>query len=100
MTGVGIVLDSTVLIAAERSGKNARGVVEDVLVKVGDTEAALSVITLVELAHGIERANSTARQVAREHFLNELVNEISVEPITTPMAVCKRRDSRLRSATF
>ena len=47
---MGIVLDSTVLIAAERSGKNARGVVEDVLVKVGDTEAALSVITLVELA--------------------------------------------------
>jgi len=35
---------------------------------------------------GIERANSNARQIARECFLNELLNEISVEPITIPIA--------------
>ena len=54
---------------------------------MGDTEATLSVITVVELAHGIQRANSTARQVARERFLNELLNEISVEPVTIPIAL-------------
>jgi len=83
---VGIVLDSTVLIAAERAGQNPRGVIEDLLAKMGDTEATLSIITVIELAHGIERANSTARQIARERFLNELLNEISVEPITIPIA--------------
>lgn len=52
----------------------------------GTPKATLSIITVVELAHGIERANSTARQVARERFLSELLNEISVEPITIPIA--------------
>jgi predicted nucleic acid-binding protein len=83
---VGIVLDSTVLIAAERAGQNPHAVIEDLLVKMGDSEATLSIITLVELAHGIERANSTANQIARERYLNELLNEISVEPITIPIA--------------
>jgi predicted nucleic acid-binding protein len=83
---VGIVLDSTILIAAERTGQNPRAVIKDLVTKLGDTEATLSIVTVVELAHGIERANSTARQVARERFLNELLNEISVEPITLPIA--------------
>ena len=83
---MGIVLDSTVLVAAERAGQNPRGAIQDLLSKLGDTEATVSIITLVELAHGIERANSTARQIAREDFLNELLNEISVEPITMPIA--------------
>ncbi len=103
---MGIVLDSTVLIAAERAGQNPRGVIEDLLRKMGDTEATLSIVTVIELAHGIERANSTARQIARGRFLNELLNEISVEPVpyrsrsapARSMAACKRRDSRLRSA--
>ena len=82
---MGIVLDSTILIAAERSGRNARSVIAHVLANLGDTEATLSIITVIELAHGIERANSTARQIERERFLNELLNEISVEPITIPI---------------
>jgi len=83
---VGIVLDSTVLIAAERAGQSPRGVIGRMLAMMGDTEATLSVITVVELAHGIQRANSAARQIARERFLNELLNEMSVEPITIPIA--------------
>jgi tRNA(fMet)-specific endonuclease VapC len=84
---VGIVLDSSVLIAAERVGQTPRGVIADMLARMGDTEATLSVITVVELAHGIQRANSAARQVVRERFLNELLNEISVEPVTIPIAL-------------
>jgi len=72
---VGVVLDSTVLIAAERAGQTPRGAIQDLLSKLGDTEATLSIMTIIELAHGIERANSTARQLARERFLNELLNE-------------------------
>jgi predicted nucleic acid-binding protein len=95
---VGILLDSTVLIAAERAGKNPHQVIEDILAKLGDTEATLSVISIVELAHGIERANSTERRAARERFLKELQNEISVEPITIPIALqAGQIDGRLQS---
>lgn len=84
---MGVLLDSTILIIAERSGKNPRGVIQDVIAQLGDTEAALSVITVVELAHGIERADSAQRRTTRERFLDELLNEISVEPITVPIAL-------------
>ena len=84
---MGVTLDSSVLIAAERAGQNPRAVTQDLAAKLGDTEATLSIITVVELAHGIERANSSVRQVARERFLSELLNEISVEPITLPIAL-------------
>jgi predicted nucleic acid-binding protein len=83
---VGIVLDSSVLIGAERAGQNPRAVIEDLVVKLGDTEATLSIITLVELAQGIERAESAARQTGRERFIEELLKEIPVEPITVPIA--------------
>jgi tRNA(fMet)-specific endonuclease VapC len=83
---VGIVLDSTVVIAAERAGKNPRQAIEDLAARLGDTEATLSVITVVELAHGIERANTEERRITRSRFLQELLNEISVEPVTTSIA--------------
>ena len=84
---MGVVLDSTVLIAAERAGENPNKVIAHVLAVVGDTEATLSVITLIELAHGIERADSAERRAAREHFVNELLREVSVEPVTPPIAL-------------
>lgn len=55
---MGIVLDSTVLIAAERVGKNPRKVIQEIAASLGDTEVALSVVSIIELAHGIERANT------------------------------------------
>lgn len=84
---MGIVLDSTVLISAERAGKNPRHVIADVAARLGDTEATLSVVTLMELAHGIERADSADRRMIRERFVDELLNEISVEPVTAPIAL-------------
>ncbi|MGA3024139.1 MAG: PIN domain-containing protein [Bryobacteraceae bacterium] len=83
---MGIVLDSTVLVAAERAEENPRRVIAGLLAGIGDTEATLSAITIIELAHGIERANSAERRVMRERFLNELLDEISTEPVTAAIA--------------
>ncbi len=95
---MGIVLDSTVLIAAERAGENPRKVIADILDRIGDAEATLSVITIIELAHGIVRANSPERRAARERFLNELLNELSAEPVTTAIAFrAGRLDGSLQS---
>jgi predicted nucleic acid-binding protein len=76
---VGIVLDSTVLIAAERAGKNPRAV--------------------IELAHGIERANTSERRAARDQFLQEVLAEITPEPITVPIGFrAGRLDGSLQAA--
>jgi tRNA(fMet)-specific endonuclease VapC len=84
---VGIVLDSTVIISAERSGENPKQVVEQIAFDLGDTEATLSVVTIIELAHGIARASSAVRRDVRERFLQELLQAITVEPVSVPIAI-------------
>jgi tRNA(fMet)-specific endonuclease VapC len=84
---VGIVLDSSVLVAAERAGKNPRQVIDELASQLGDTAATLSVLTVAELAHGIERADSPTRRTTRERFLQELLRAIPVEPVTTRIAI-------------
>ncbi len=76
---MGIVPDSTFLIAAERAGSTPRKVIAGIIARHGDVETALSVITVTELAHGIERAHSYERALARERFLNELVREMTAD---------------------
>jgi predicted nucleic acid-binding protein len=53
-----MVLDSTVLIGAERAGTTPNKMIEEIAALWGDAEVILSVITVVELAHGIDRADS------------------------------------------
>lgn len=83
---MGVLLDSTVLIAAERAGKNPREVIEEIAAALGDREATLSVVTVIELAHGIERANSAERRTTRQRFLDELLAEMLPEPVNVPIA--------------
>ena len=47
---MGLILDSSVLVAAERTGKNVRQMFAAISAKTGDEEIALSVMTLIELA--------------------------------------------------
>jgi predicted nucleic acid-binding protein len=62
---VGLILDSTVLIAAERKGHNARQALVDIATRAAGEDVAISVITLVELAHGMARANTPERRATR-----------------------------------
>jgi tRNA(fMet)-specific endonuclease VapC len=95
---VGIVLDSTVIIAAERAGKNPRGIIDHITAHLDDQPATLSAITIVELSHGIERANSPARRASRERFLTELLDQFTVEPVTIAIAsLAGRIDGRMRA---
>jgi predicted nucleic acid-binding protein len=60
---------------------------QEIAAAFGDTEATLSVVTIIELAHGIERANSRERRSKRERFLEEILTEISPEPVTVSIAL-------------
>ena len=52
----------------------------------GETESALSAITVVELTHGIYRAKSEADRQRRRAFVEELCQAIPVHPITLETA--------------
>ncbi len=52
-----------------------------------DTEVAISVVTLVELAHGAARAETPQRKDKRLQFIQELVTALPVHPITAPIAL-------------
>jgi predicted nucleic acid-binding protein len=56
---MGLILDSSVVIAAERRGDTPEQLVQQVISVAGNQEAALSSVGLTELVHGIYRANST-----------------------------------------
>jgi predicted nucleic acid-binding protein len=59
---MGLILDSSVLIAAERRGSNARRALGKIASRAKGENVAISVITLVELAHGAVRADSPQRK--------------------------------------
>ena len=68
---MGLILDSSILIAAERRGLNDLEILEQLNGRYGNTEFGLSVVTIAELMHGAYRAQNEARQIRRlEHFRN------------------------------
>ena len=50
---MGLILDSSVLIAGERRDQSIRQLLDQLRTKHGETETALSVVTVIELTHGI-----------------------------------------------
>jgi hypothetical protein len=53
-----LILDSSVLITAERQGQNARHMLTAISRHTGNTEIAVSVITLIEFAHRAANADT------------------------------------------
>jgi predicted nucleic acid-binding protein len=84
---MGLILDSSVLIAAEREGKNARQVLTAVRAHIGETEVGISVVTLIELAHGAARADTPQRRLKRQKFIEELISAMPVYPVTVAIAL-------------
>jgi len=84
---VGLILDSSVLIALERSGWNARQALTGIAALEAGEEIAISVVTLVEMAHGVARANTAQHRAARRQFLNEVMIAVPVHPVAIPIAL-------------
>jgi len=84
---MGPIVDSSVLITAERRGQNARQMLSAISTKVGDTEIAISVVTLIELAHGAARADNPQRRASRQQFIRELLTALPVHPVTVSVAL-------------
>jgi len=85
-SGVGIIVDSSVLIAAERRNHTVRQILEQVQVSWGDIKVALSVVTVAELVHGAYRAKTPEQQHSRLAFVERLCRDVPVHPVTLAIA--------------
>jgi predicted nucleic acid-binding protein len=96
---VGLILDSSVVIAADRQGRTAYEMLEAIGAQAADPEIAVSVVTVLELAHGIARANTPAQRAARQKFLDDLLIGMPVHPVTVPVALrAGQIDGQLQAA--
>jgi tRNA(fMet)-specific endonuclease VapC len=84
---MGLILDSSVVIAAERRGDTVEKLIEMAVAVAGDQDAALSSVGLTELVHGIYRAQTPEMRLRRESFIEELLRDVTIYPYTKETAM-------------
>jgi len=84
---MGLILDSSIVIDAERRGDTPEQLVEQTIRLAGNQEAALSSIGLTELAHGIYRGRSERIRLLRRSYVEELRAAFTVYPYTDETAM-------------
>jgi predicted nucleic acid-binding protein len=88
---MGLILDSSVVIAAERRKDTVEKLIELVVAAAGDQDAALSSIGLTELVHGVHRSQSAEVRLRRQLFLDEFLRDFKVYPYTRESAMLAGR---------
>ena len=83
---MGIDLDCSVVIAAERRGRTARQILEQVNAAHGEVEIGLSAVTIAELTHGAYRTKTQAPQQRRLEFIELLSSDVPVHLVTLDVA--------------
>ena len=83
---MGLVLDSGVLIDAERDARSVSDLLATLEREHGETEIVLSSITVIELEHGLHRAQTPEQARKRREYLDTLFAAVPVEPFTGAMA--------------
>lgn len=84
---MGLILDSSVVIDAERRGETVEQLIERIVGSTGDQDAALSAVGLTEIVHGIYRASTPQIRFRRQAFLSELLADLTVYPYTKETAL-------------
>jgi len=84
---MGLILDSSVVIAAERRGDTVTAMLKQIAAATGDQRAVLSAVGVTELAHGIYRAQTPEVRNRREAFIRELLDDVEVYPYTKDTAL-------------
>ncbi len=85
-TLLGLVLDSSIIIEAERNGQTVEQLLEHVQESAGEVEVAICSVTVAELVHGVYRANTREIRERRRAFVDELKRNVPVHPVTDATA--------------
>jgi tRNA(fMet)-specific endonuclease VapC len=83
---LGVVLDSSVVITAERRSLAVPKLIEVIQTVHGEIEVSLSPVTVAELVHGIYRAKTTETSQRRREYIEELVSLVPLHPVTLQTA--------------
>lgn len=83
---VGIVLNSSVIITAERKGHTVRQILEQLKAAQGETDIGVSVVSIAELVHGAYRAKTQWQQQQRLEFVDRLASDVPVYAVTLDIA--------------
>src|SRR2546425_12171859 len=83
---LGLVLDSSILIAAERRQVTPDQAIETVQETVGEIPIVLCSLTVAEIGHGIYRANTPEIRERRRAFLDELKATVPIHSVTEATA--------------
>jgi tRNA(fMet)-specific endonuclease VapC len=89
---MGLILDSSVVVAAERKGLSAAELLYSIRAIIGPETIALSTISVMELEHGIWRARDAAQAERRRRFLEDVFAAVPAYPLTFDIA---RRAGRI-----
>lgn len=84
---MGVLVDSTFFIAAERRRMNASQTLESLDRSFPGQGVGISVITLLELAHGVPRADTQVRAQLRQQFLDQLTSVVEVHVVSPEIAI-------------
>ena len=79
---LGLVLDSSAVIAAERRKESITDFIESIHRAHGPLDLSLSPVSVAELVHGVFRAQTPVASQRRRLFIEELVSLVPVHPVT------------------
>jgi predicted nucleic acid-binding protein len=79
---LGVVLDSSIVITAERKSLPVPQLIEAIQSAYGEIEVSLSPVTVAELVHGIYRARTPEGSHRRREYIDELIKLLPLHPIT------------------
>jgi predicted nucleic acid-binding protein len=79
---VGVIFDTSGIIALERNDRKA----EEIIISREDEPFGISVITVAELLHGVERADTQTRKIKRHAFVEKVIELFPVFPFDTTIA--------------
>lgn len=84
---MGLIVDSTIFVAAERKGLRATQALAEIDSRFPGESIAVSVITLAQLAHGADRATTPEPTESRWRFIREIRSSIPVLAVSAGAAI-------------
>lgn len=83
---MGLILDTSIIVRAERRGLSVAEILAQIRETLGETEIGVSVVTLAELTHGVQRCKTEAQRHRSQAFVDDVLGSFTVYPVTAEIA--------------